>query len=277
MSGSGSGSGAFAASTQVESVGDGVYRSEVAAGWDIGTNANGGYLLALVGRALCDATQRPDPITVTGHYLAPAKPGPVTITTSVIKTGRRLTTAHATLATEDKPLLTVLGTCGDLTDTSGPEWSDRQPPDLPDRDTSILRTPAMAAAFASRVEVRLHPDDAGFVTGAGGSGEPLIRGWFRLRDGEPIDTIALLLASDAFPPTIFNANLPVAWTPTVELTTHVRARPAPGWLQCRFSTHFIAGGFLEEEGELWDETGRLVAHSRQLALLPRGEGAASGA
>ena len=67
----------------------------------------------------------------------------------------------------------------------------------------------------------------------------------------------------------------MAWTPTVELTTHVRARPAPGWLRCRFSTHFIAGGFLEEEGELWDETDRLVAHFRQLALLPRGEGSSS--
>jgi hypothetical protein len=30
----------------------------------------------------------------------------------------------------------------------------------------------------------------------------------------------------------FNARLPVAWTPTVELTAHIRASPAPGWLRC---------------------------------------------
>ena len=118
------------------------------------------------------------------------------------------------------------------------------------------------------VELRLHPDDAGFFDGRP-SGRPRIRGWFRLPDDEPIDTIALLTAVDAFPPTIFNADLPVAWTPTVELTAHVRARPAPGWLACSFTTRFVTGGFLEADGEVWDATGRLVAQSRQLALVPR--------
>ena len=120
-----------------------------------------------------------------------------------------------------------------------------------------------------RVDLRLHPDDAGFASGAP-SGEPRVRGWFRLRDGESIDTLGLLLAVDAFPPTAFNARLPVAWTPTVELTAHVRARPAPGWLRCAFTTRFVTGGFLEEDGEIWDDSGRLVAQSRQLALIPRG-------
>jgi len=67
------------------------------------------------------------------------------------------------------------------------------------------------------------------------------------------------------------ARLPVAWTPTVELTAHVRASPAPGWLRCRFSTRFVTAGFLEEDGEVWDSTGRLVGQSRQLALVPRHE------
>ncbi len=95
-----------------------------------------------------------------------------------------------------------------------------------------------------------------------------MQGWFRLHDHEPIDTMALLVAVDAFPPTIFNANLPIAWTPTIEMTAHVRARPQPGWLRCAFVTRFITGGFLEEDGEVWDESNTLVAQSRQLALLP---------
>jgi hypothetical protein len=87
---------------------------------------------------------------------------------------------------------------------------------------------------------------------------------------EPVDTFGLLLAVDSFPPTIVNSPLPPAWTPTVELTAHVRARPAAGWLACEFRTRFVTGGFLEVDGEVWDATGSLVAQSRQLALVPRG-------
>ena len=96
-----------------------------------------------------------------------------------------------------------------------------------------------------------------------------MRGWFSLRHDQAIDTIGLLTAVDSFPPTIFNLGLPVGWVPTVELTAHVRARPAPGALRCAFTTRFVTGGFLEEDGEVWDSTGTLVAQSRQLALLPR--------
>ena len=47
----------------------------------------------------------------------------------------------------------------------------------------------------------------------------------------------------------------------------VRARKY-GWLACAFSTRNIAGGYLETDGEIWDEAGSLVAQSRQLQLVP---------
>ena len=46
--------------------------------------------------------------------------------------------------------------------------------------------------------------------------------------------------------------------------------PSPARVRCRFSTRFVTAGFLEEDGEVWDSTGRLVGQSRQLALVPRG-------
>ena len=265
--------GRFARATEVSSAGPDQYTAEIADGWDIVGNANGGYLLAICGRALTDATGRPDPVTLTGHFLSPGQPGPVVVTTSVIKTGRRFTTASATLATSNptKPLLAVLGTFGALSDAEGPEVVDGHPPALPDPEDCI---PVVTASpfpppFMDKVELRLMPEDARFMDGRP-SGTPRIRGWFRLRDGEPVDTVALLCAVDAFPPTVFNSHLPVAWTPTVELTAHIRATPVPGWLACSFSTRFVTGGFLEADGEVWDATGRLVAQSRQLALVPRG-------
>ena len=71
----------FASDTAVTREAEGRYRAAIAPGWDIAGNANGGYLLGLVGRALADATGRPDPVTLTAHYLAPGKPGSVVIET----------------------------------------------------------------------------------------------------------------------------------------------------------------------------------------------------
>jgi hypothetical protein len=98
---------------------------------------------------------------------------------------------------------------------------------------------------------------------------PDIRGWFRLLDGEPIDPYGLVLGADAFPPAVFTANLPLGWTPTIDISVYVRDPGPHEMLMCRFYTRFVTGGWLEEDGELWDTSGRLVAQSRQLALLAR--------
>ncbi len=248
-----------------------VWSATIFPGWDISGNANGGYLLAMAARALGATLDRPDPVTLTAHYLAPGTPGPVTIDASVVKQGRRFGTATATLRSEHRPILSAIGTFGDLAEAGGPELVDRGAPSMPDPDdcVPVVATDTFPPPFMGRVALRLHPDDAQFLVGSQ-SGHALMRGWFSLLDDEPVDTIALLCAVDAFPPTAFNAQLPVAWVPTVELTVHVRARPAPGWLRCQFTTHFVTDGFLEEDGEVWDANDRLVAQSRQLALVPRG-------
>ena len=82
------------------------------------------------------------------------------------------------------------------------------------------------------------------------------------------DPIQLLLAVDALPPVTFDLGL-AGWAPTLELTAHLRALPAPGWLQLAQTTRNVGGGMFEEDCEVWDSAGRLVAQSRQLARLPR--------
>lgn len=260
----------FGEASAVTRTGDGTYRGEVRPGWDIMGNADGGYLMAIAARAAADAADRPDPVSVTAHFMRPAGPGPVTIDTEVLRSGRRFSVVRATMSGDDR-LLAVLGTYGSLEQSDHVDRLETGPPDLPPPDECITMEPTATfpPPFMGKVELRLDPTDAVFATGRP-SGRPRVQGWFRLRDDEPIDTMAVLMATDAFPPTIFNSDLPIAWTPTIELTAHIRARPAPGWLRCVFTTRFITGGFLEEDGEVWDETGRLVAQSRQLALIPKG-------
>ena len=56
---------------------------------------------------------------------------------------------------------------------------------------------------------------------------------------------------------------------TLELTVHIRARPAPGALLGRVKTRHLRDGYHEEDLDLWDSKGTLVSQSRQLALLPK--------
>ncbi len=271
----------FASDIALHPDGAGRYVGAVVDGWDIAGNANGGYLAAMAGRAMAHWAERADPISLTIHYLAPANAGPVELEPATIKQGKRLTTVSATLRSAGRPLLAALGTFGDAPSSAGlaaggpPDDGtlqrvEAEPPELahPDECIRLAGGEGFPPPLMNRIDLRLKPADAGFASGHP-PGNLLVEGWFRLLDGEPLDTTALLLAVDAFPPTAFFGGLPVAWVPTVELTAHIRRRPAPGWLRCRFSTRFVAGGFLEEDGEVWDSSGHLVAQSRQLAMAPR--------
>ena len=122
-------------------------------------------------------------------------------------------------------------------------------------------------SILDRLDIRLHPDEAK----AGAAGRAQVTGWIRLRDGRPPDTLSGVLFADTFPPAVFGLLGVVGWVPTVELTVHVRRRPAPGWLLGQFRTRDLNDGRLIEDGALWDSTGNLVVQSRQLALVRLGE------
>lgn len=247
-------------------------RATIHDGWDILGNTHGGYLLAIVGRSIAEVTGRPDPMTITAHYLSPGRPGPVSIDVETVKEGKRFSTARATMLNADsKPVITALATYGDLSEGGEfPTWIDGAEPDvLPRHECVEMGAQDTTPEFMRRVDLLIDPRDLGFVFGER-TGMPRYRGWFRLGDGELLTTDALLVAIDAFPPTIFNLDLPMGWAPTVELTGHIRAVPVDDWLCCEVRTRFVSTGFMEVDGWYWDAAGTLVAQSRQLALLPRG-------
>ncbi|MBT2487607.1 thioesterase family protein [Streptomyces sp. ISL-96] len=256
----------------------GVYDADLSAGWTIFGAVNGGYLLALLGRALGDALPHPDPFTVSAHYLTPSVAGPAVVRTQTVRSGRTLSTGQASLfqyaedGTEVERIR-VLASYGDLDALTDDVRTTAKPPAMPPYEhclgteagpTAILSS----SAITERLNIRLDPATVGWAVGEpSGNGE--MRGWFGLADGRDADPLSLLLTVDALPPTSFELGLQ-GWTPTVELTTHIRCRPAPGPLRVSIATRNLAGGFLEEDAEVWDSADRLVAQSRQLARAPRG-------
>jgi acyl-CoA thioesterase len=256
----------FADATAVTPNGDGLWSANIPDGWDIFGNAHGGVLIAVAARAMAAAADRPDPLTVTAHYLSPGVAGPFSIATEVVKAGRRLSTVTARVSQGDRAAVQLVGAFGDLTTMEGPGLINGVRPQLPPPDECLSTGSSFTPALMGQIDVRLVSEDTGFGRGES-HGTATMRGWFRLLDNEPIDVFTLLLGVDCFPPTIFNTGLAAGWTPTVELTAHIRRRPVGEWLQCQFASRYIFGGCLEEDAELWDELG-LVAQARQLALVP---------
>lgn len=251
-----------------DAAGAAIYDADIAPGWDIGGNANGGYVIALAARAMADAVGRP-PLSVTAHFLSPGRPGPVVVDVDVVRTGRRMATVAARVRSDQAEVLALLGTFAEQ-EPGGPSAIVGAPPELPPPDECVTAAPPVDSGFHTRVRSSVRPADAGFREERP-SGTAEVAGWFELPDREPIDEFGLLMAADAFAPVVFNKpEFPVGWSPTLELTVHIRARPSPGPLRCRFSSRFIADGMFDENGELWDSAGKLVAQSRQLALVPRG-------
>ncbi|WP_406497632.1 thioesterase family protein [Streptomyces sp. NBC_00846] len=256
---------------------EGVYDAELSAGWTIIRAVNGGYLLAMLGRALGEALPHPDPFSVSAHYLTASVPGPAVIRTQTVRTGRTLSTGQASLfqyaedGTEVERIR-VLATYGDLDALSDEVRTSAKPPAIPPPAHCLGPSDGPApipgsSAITERLDIKLDPSTIGWAVGAP-SGKGEMRGWFGLADGRDADPLSLLLAVDALPPTSFELGLK-GWTPTIELTTHIRCRPAPGPLRVSITTRNLAGGFLEEDADVWDSADRLVAQSRQLARAPR--------
>jgi acyl-CoA thioesterase len=263
----------------VEPRGDGVYDGHLDPAWSVGAGINGGLLLAACANALRETFAdegHPDPISVSAYFLSAAEGGPARFTTEVVRRGRSMSTGTVSLSQDvDGPpveRVRALATYGDLAALPDEVRTTAVEPDLPPPEKCVGSSLAPAdfrakAPLLDRFDLRLDPDTVGWAVGQP-SGRGVIRGWLAMADGREPDPISLLLALDALPPVTFDLGLP-GWAPTLELTAHVRAMPAPGRLKVVHATRNFAGGLLEEDAEIWDSAGRLVAQSRQLVRAPR--------
>ncbi|MFQ5556022.1 MAG: thioesterase family protein [Acidimicrobiales bacterium] len=260
--------GEFDAETAIEPVGSGRWSTRLHAGWNIGDRSNGGYALIPVLRAMRELVDRPDPISATTHFLRPCEGGTDgEVRAEIVRAGRSSSTLRGDLSQGGTCRLAVLAAFGDLSEPAGVEAQiSVPPPDLPAPDDCVHRSgleQGVELPIMSRIDVRLRPEHAV----AGGSEEAVVEGWIKLSDGTEPESLSLPFFADAFPPSLHSMLGRVGWVPTVELTVHVRRRPAPGWLRARLECDDLLGGRMIETGSVWDSSGALVARCRQIGLL----------
>ena len=263
---------------------------------------NGGALMATVLRAVLDCSPQPHPVATSANFLRVPELAAAEVHVSWLKQGKTASTARAALVQDGRTILDTTITTGTLlarpiaasTAAAGPgavnsvagagaepagpqllDWTGERPPIADIADCVDLGSwPGTVAAdgsagFAAHVEVLLDPACTGWRQHEP-SGVPEMRGYVRLREHRDPDALLLALAVDALPPVVFGLGA-TGWAPTVELTWHMRGVPVPGPLQVAARCRHVSGGWFDEEAEVWDAAGRLVAQSRQLARVGRGQ------
>jgi acyl-CoA thioesterase len=261
----------FDAATAVRRAGRGSYDAVCDTAWSAPNGPNGGYLAAIVLRAITAEVDDParHARSLTCHYLRPPTDGPVHVDVAVERAGRNVSAVSARLSQRGRVCVIALAALG--IDLPSADAYATPAPDAPPPET-VPPQPALPGAppMADRVEAR--PVFGGPPL-AGVAEEALTGGWLRLADPVEPDEATLAFYTDAWLPAPFpRLREPVA-APTLDLTIHFRAPGALAALApdtpvlARFRSTTSAAGFFEEDGEVWAPDGTLLAQSRQLALL----------
>lgn len=273
----------FSTASMVRPLGDGTFTADLSPDWTVGNRPQGGFLLALLGRAAVQAvgaaagsdrgerierSENLDPLVVSAQFLQPPEVGPVLLRTELRKLGRTASVVSANLEQRGRSCVEASVTVGRLSDAP-PAWSDLPdlPPNPPADALDLSSIPAASMLRLTRAcDVRLDQANTGFLHGK--PGDPLrLRLWARPR-GEQPDPLFALVAGDISMPLTVNLGR-YGWSPTVQLTALLRARPAAGWLRMEVNSRAVHDPWFDEDATVIDSTGRLVSQARQLALSPR--------
>jgi acyl-CoA thioesterase len=249
------------------------FGAEVSSDWRAGRGPHGGYLAAMILRALIatidDAARTPRSLTI--HFTRPPQPGSVSIRTVVERAGRSLSSLSARMEQDGSLIALVLAAFS--VPWSGPEINDLPFPSVaPPRDPFWPGAPPHPLAPPIAAHTVLQQRFGG--TPFSGEQQPMeIGGWLAHAEPRPLDALSLAFFSDALIPASFMRFTQPNPVPTIDLNVHFRAAlPAPGAeapQRCliHIRTGVIHEGFLEEDGLIWAPDGTLLAQSRQLALM----------
>jgi acyl-CoA thioesterase len=210
-----------------------------------------------------------DPRSFTVHFSNAPANGPVTIECAIERAGRSLSTLSARMRQHDRLIALALGAFSAPRQSF--EVSDARMPDAPAPEAlDRMRAqedglPKFLDNFDMRWAIGSPPGSEAL--------EALAGGWVRTAGHDIADPVVVTCFMDAWPPPLFSRVRKIFAAPTIDLTVHFLAPlPSPGaegdeFYLGSFVTRTVNDGFFEEDGELWTRDGRLLARSRQLAIV----------
>ncbi len=270
----------FTAAMTLREVDPGVFEGELNKHWTIGPKVHGGAMLALcanAARTVCGGGQSDglQPVAVSASFLWAPDPGPMRLATLIRKRGRLISVVDVELTQGDRTAVHAVVNLGEPEhfrpgDPGAPLLSanpvvDLMPPEPPGDIAPIGPGHPLAGLvhLGEGCDVRpvlstLRPD--------AGARPPVIQMWARPRGVAP-DALFALMCGDLSAPVTFAVDR-TGWAPTVQLTAFLRGLPADGWLRVVCTCVEIGQHWFDEDHIVVDQMGRIVAQSRQLAMVP---------
>ncbi len=250
-----------------------LFTADVASGWRAGRGPHGGYLAAMLLKALIAEVDDPErtPRSLTIHYARAPEPGPIEILVSVERAGRSVSTLSARMQQQGR--VTALALAAFSVPWRAPEANELPMPDLTGPDEERRSTPKLFRGAPEFTRHLVMQPRVGAVPFAGTGAPMRLGGWIGLPEARPVDAPALALFADAwFPPSFIALESP-AISPTIDLTVHFRQSmsqcacdPAALCLSV-FETRLLHEGLFEEDGVIWAPDGTVLAQSRQLGIV----------
>jgi acyl-CoA thioesterase len=253
------------------------FTADISPDWRAGRGPHGGYLAAILLRALIETVADPlrSPRSLTIHYARAPKPEPVSIRVALEREGRSLSTLSARM--EQDGALVALVLAAFSVPWSAPEIAELPmpgvaPPDPQRRSGKLLFEGAPPFTQHLVLQPRI-----GVVPFQGASEPMEVGAWIGLAEPRLLDALTLAFLSDAmFSPPFIRMQQP-ATSPTIDLTIHFRTAIAPAGSAserdpdelcfARFSSGLLHEGFFEEDGVIWAADGTVLIQSRQLAIM----------
>jgi acyl-CoA thioesterase len=260
----------FDADTAVEDLGGGRFAAEMSERWWVGKGPNGGYVAAVILRAIqASASAARAPRSLTVHYQRAPRSGPVEIAVEVVREGGRVTFLSARMTQEGKVQATAQAVLSENWGEGG--FAELTMPDAGEPGELHAIDPATRSSRPNMLQNYLVRPALGEPAFSGGA--PYTGAWIRSREPHLLDApLAAAFLDTWFPASFVRLERPHG-APTIDYTVHFRsplppasAAPEDPYL-VSFRSNIARHGFFEEDGELWSADGTLLAQSRQLALL----------
>ncbi len=273
----------FEKDTAAEPLGEGRYAISLSDRWWIGRGPNGGYVAALMLRAMTveveavgtgkDTNARDQALparSLNVHFLRPPETGPAEIEVTVEHAGHVTVFLSARLVQDGEVKAQAMSVFSG--EREGPAFDKSRMPAAPaPEELEEMDTEQAPVAVFGRYRAK-------FIKGAPGeAGEKAeTMGWIRLRDEQPVDPVLAAAVLDVWYPAPFVVFKEMPFAPTLEYTVHFpRTIPEPGppdWNLIRLTAEEGTEGHFTEDAELWSRDGKLLAKARQMALLRHGRG-----